>query len=330
MALRGGIDLGGTKILSVVVDDDHTILGRDRRLTPASKGPAAVAEHMAASLLAAAQSAGIRPDLLSGVGVGSPGVVDAPAGTVANADNFVGWREPFPIAERLGGALGAPVYLSNDVDVAVEGEARLGAGRDLASFLGIWWGTGVGGGLILQRERWTGRGSAGEFGHMVVRRNGARCPCGRRGCIEAYAGRGAMEARARKLVKKGEDTDLFKIMKKRDVDRLSSGVWSRALGKGDPLAVKLIDRAVAALGAGAASVMNLLDLEGIVIGGGLGTRLGDPYAGRIAAAMKPHLFNTARHPIVRVSELGDDAGAVGATLIAEPRSDATNRIAVAR
>jgi len=315
MALKGGIDLGGTKILSVVVDDDGQILGRDRRLTPATDGPATVADEMAASLLAAAEQGQLDAAAIDAVGVGAPGVVNASAGTVANADNFTDWHKPFALADRLTDKLAAPVYLGNDVDVAVVGEAQLGAGRDLTSFLGIWWGTGVGGGLILDGKHWSGCGAAGEFGHMVVRRNGARCPCGRLGCIEAYAGRGAMEARARKLVKRGHKTDLFKIMKKRDVHRLSSGVWSRALRRGDPMAVKLIDRAVEAIGAGAASAINLLDLEGIVIGGGLGTRLGEPYAERIQAAMTPHLFNTAREPVVRVSELLDDAGAVGATLI---------------
>ena len=135
--------------------------------------------------------------------------------------------------------------------------------------LGVFWGTGVGGGLILDGKPWLGRGGAGEIGHMVVRRGGAHCPCGRRGCMEAYAGRSAMEAKARREVKKGTATDLFKLMKERGRTRLTSSVWANAIAHEDPLAIELIDRAVKALGAGIASAVNLLDVEAVIIGGGL-------------------------------------------------------------
>ena len=137
----------------------------------------------------------------------------------------------------------------------------------------------------------------------------------------AHAGspaNGAMEAHARRLVARGEKTDLFEIMKKEGRTRLSSGVWERALEKDDKLAVALIDRAIAALGAGVASAINLLDVEAVVIGGGLGTRLGQPYADRVAQAMRPHLFVPERAPAVHTAALGDLGGALGAALIAEP------------
>jgi glucokinase len=150
---------------------------------------------------------------------------------------------------------------------------------------------------------------------MVVEMNGARCTCGRRGCMEAYAGRGAMEEHVRRLVEKGRKTDLFKLMKERERTRLTSGVWARALDHGDKLAQQVIDRAVEALGAGVASAINLLDLEGVIVGGGLGVRLGHPYAKRIAEAMQPHLFIDSRPPHVHVAALGDLGGAVGASLL---------------
>ena len=127
--------------------------------------------------------------------------------------------------------------LGNDVQVATDAEFQLGAARDFDSVLGVFWGTGVGGGLVLDGKPWVGRGSAGEIGHVVVRRDGARCPCGRRGCMEAYAGRAAMEARARRLQPEGEHTALFDIMRKRGRERLTSGVWARALRAEDPMAV---------------------------------------------------------------------------------------------
>ena len=126
-----------------------------------------------------------------------------------------------------------------------------------------------------------------------------------------------MEARARRLHHDGEHTALFEIMEKRGRDRLTSGVWARALRAEDAMAVKLMARAVAALGAGVASAQNLLDVEAVIIGGGLGIRLGDPYVARIAAAMQPHLFLDGRPPTVRLAALGDLGGAVGAALLVD-------------
>jgi glucokinase len=181
--------------------------------------------------------------------------------------------------------------------------------------LGVFWGTGVGGGIVLDGKPWLGQGGAGEIGHVVVKIDGAQCPCGRRGCMEAYAGRNAMERRARELHAKGEDTELFKLARKRGRERLTSGIWAAALERKDPLATKLIARAVEALGAGVASVDNVLDVEVIILGGGLGVRLGQPYAERIADAMLPHLFNDHRPPPVLVAALGDLGGAIGASLL---------------
>jgi glucokinase len=315
---RAGVDLGGTKIQAVIVDSDHEVLGQARRPTPVDGGPPAVADEITAVVREASEAAGLEPGSLGAIGVGSPGAVDARAGTVAHARNLPGWEGVFPLGPTLAKALGPPVFLGNDVNVAVEAEFRLGAARPYSSIIGVWWGTGVGGALILDGKPWLGRGAAGEIGHTVVKLNGARCPCGRRGCLEAYAGRAAMEAHARRLVAGGEKTDLFMIMEKAGRTRLSSGVWESALEKGDKLAVALIGRAIAALGAGIASAINLLDLEAVVIGGGLGTRFGQPGADRVAQAMSPHLFVPERAPAVHAAALGDLGGALGAALIAEP------------
>lgn len=186
------------------------------------------------------------------------------------------------------------MFVGNDVQVATEAEFRLGAGRPYRSLLGVSWGTGVGGGIILNGKPWLGRGGAGEIGHMVVEMDGARCPCGRKGCMEAYAGRAAMEGRARRRVEKGRRTDLFKLMEERGRTRLTSSIWAHALERGDKLAIQLIDEAIEALGAGIASAVNLIDIEAVIIGGGLGVRFGEPYVERIAKAMQPHLFHDER------------------------------------
>jgi glucokinase len=315
MSTHGGIDLGGTKIQTVIVDDDHEVLGSARRPTPTSGGPPDVAAEIEAALREAAEQAGVEPSSLAGVGVGSPGTIDG--GNVTSARNLPDWEGSFPLASTLSEALGTTVRLGNDVQVATDAEFALGAGRPYDSLLGVFWGTGVGGGIVLDGKPWVGRGAAGEIGHIVVELDGARCTCGRRGCMEAYAGRSAMEAHAAKLVEKGEKTDLFKLMKERKRTRLTSGIWSRALEHDDKLAKSMIERALRALGAGVASACNVLDVECVIVGGGLGVRLGEPYAKRIADEMLPHLFADFRPPDVHVAALGDLGGAIGAALLVE-------------
>ena len=314
--LRGGIDLGGTKIEAIVVDGADEVLGQARQPTPTDGGPADVAAQMAEALKGAAEQAGVKSSALAGVGVGSPGDVDEQTGVVANARNLPGWQGPYELAQELSTKLGTKVFVGNDVQVATQAEFELGAGKPYDSVLGVFWGTGVGGGLMLDGKPWLGRGGAGEIGHMVVKRDGAHCPCGRRGCMEAYAGRAAMEAKARREHEDGAKTELFKIMKHRGRTRLTSAVWAHALEQEDPLATELIDRAVEALGAGVASAVNLLDVEAVIIGGGLGVRFGQPMAERISTEMHPHLFNDSRPPAVRVAGLGDLGGAIGAALLA--------------
>jgi glucokinase len=315
-AQRGGIDLGGTKIEAIVVDDRDNVAGAARRPTPTEGAPSDVAAAMIDAMKEAARAAGLEPSELEAVGVGSPGVVDEQTGTVSSARNLPGWDGTFELGAKLGAGLGTQVFVGNDVQVATEAEFHLGAGRPYESLLGVFWGTGVGGGLILDGKPWLGRGGAGEIGHMVVRIGGAHCPCGRRGCMEAYAGRAAMEARARRRVEKGRRTDLFHLMEERGRTRLTSSIWGHALERGDKLATQIIDEAVAALGAGIASAVNLLDVEAVIIGGGLGVRFGAPFAERIAAAMQPHLFHDDHPPDVKVASLGDLGGAIGAASLA--------------
>jgi glucokinase len=316
MSYRGGIDLGGTKIQAVVVDEASAVAGQARHPTPTSGGPAGVAAQIAIALAEAAAAAGVETSALEGIGLGSPGKVDDEAGTVSGAMNLPGWAGSFDLREFLQDACGAPVSLGNDVQVATDAEFALGAARAYSSVLGVFWGTGVGGGIVLDGKPWIGRDAAGEIGHVVVKMDGAVCPCGRKGCMEAYAGRLAMELRARRDVEGGEKTMLFKIMEERGRTRLTSGVWSRALDRGDPMAHRLLERAIRALGAGIASSVNLLDVEAVIIGGGLGLRLGQPYVDRIREAMMPHLFADDRPPAVELAALGDLGGAIGASLLA--------------
>jgi glucokinase len=314
--LRGGIDLGGTKIQALVVDEHHAVLGRARLQTPREGGPPAVADAVAAAMTAALDQAGAAPAELAGVGVGTPGAVDEAAGTVANARNLPDWVDPYPLAAELSRRLGATsVALGNDVDVAIRGEHRLGAGRGHENLLGVWWGTGVGGGLVLDDAMWAGRGFAGEFGHLVIRRGGALCGCGNRGCVEAYAGRKSMEGWVRRREARGERTSLLRLMDKHDKDRLTSGIWWRAVRDEDPLALRAVERALRALGAGIASAVNLLDLPLVVVGGGMGDRFFATHGAQLAQYTIENLFRAGAPPEIVPGALGDDAGALGAALL---------------
>ncbi len=314
-ALRGGIDLGGTKIEAIVVDEDNAVLGSSRQPTPTGGTPEDVAEHMAAAMTEAAQAAATRTSDLLGVGVGSPGSVDSGKGTVTSARNLPGWDGSYPLGADLGKRLGTRVVLGNDVQVATWAEFQLGAGRGHDALLGVFWGTGVGGGVVLNGEPWRGRGGAGEIGHMVVKAGGRRCPCGNHGCVEAYAGRAAMEAHARDKIERGHHSDLLEIMADKGHNRFTSSVWAHAVKHQDKLATELIDKAVDALGAGIASAVNLLDVRTVIIGGGLGVRFGDHYVGRIRQATMSHLFPGHQPPEICLVGLGDLGGAIGAALL---------------
>jgi glucokinase len=316
MALRGGIDLGGTKIQAVVIDDAGEVKGEARLPTPTTGGPQAVSDAVGDAVEEAAGAAGVKAKELAAAGIGSPGVIDVEANSVTSARNLPDWEGTFPLGADVSERLGIPVRLGNDVDVATMAEFELGAGRPYDSLLGVFWGTGVGGGLVLDGKLWSGRGAAAEIGHMVVQQHGgAQCPCGRYGCMEAYAGRGSLEAIARRRAGNGEPTVLFDIMEERGRTRLTSGVWNRALKQDDKLAHELIDSAVEALGTAVGSAVNLIDPEAVIFGGGMGLRFGESHGDRIRKEMHKHLFVDDRPPDFKVAELGDLGGAIGASLL---------------
>lgn len=315
--LTGGIDLGGTKIAAAIVGPAHHVIAYAKRPTPNRGGPNDVVREVVAVMEEAAEKAGVKTSQLRGIGMGAPGSVDSATGSLAGAGNLPDWKDSYPLGSTLSDALGTPVAVANDVQVATHAEYELGAGADYESLLGVFWGTGVGGGIILNGEQWKGRGRAGEIGHTLVRRGGARALNGLSGTLEAYAGRKAMEDKARREVKKGRKTDLFKLMKKHNKTSLTSAVWAKALHHEDELATDLLNRAVVALSAGIASAVNLLDVEAVVIGGGLGVRFADTLVPEIIDGMGQYLLDPDTPPAVSVAALGDEGGVIGASLLVQ-------------
>jgi glucokinase len=320
-----GIDLGGTKVQGVIVDEAGTLLGSAVASTPGDGGPASVVDQVAAVVRAAAANAGIGVDDLDGVGMGSAGTVSPAAGVVLEAGNLSGFDRPVPLARLVAGALALDppmVRLENDVNVATLAEYRTGAGRGLDSLLAVFAGTGVGGAVVLGGRLHRGaRGAAGELGHAVVVMGGERCPCGRRGCTEAYAGRTPMERAVRTAVEAGRATELPAIQARLGRARLTTDVLAEGLAAGDALAAELVELAARALGTAIASACNLLDVQGVLLGGGLTDGLGDPFVRLVERAVTPQLLANEPPLEIRRSALGDMAGAIGAALLVhEPPS----------
>jgi glucokinase len=314
-SLIGGIDLGGTKIAAAILGPAHNVVAYAKRPTPYKGGPEDVVREVVATMQEAAADAGVETSQLRGIGMGAPGSVDTDTGDLSGAGNLPNWKESYPLGRELAEALGTTVKVGNDVQVATSAEYELGAGVDHTSLLGVFWGTGVGGGIVLDGKQWKGRGRAGEIGHTLVRRGGARALNGLHGTVEAYAGRKSMEDKARREVKKGRETSLFKLMKKHDKKSLTSAIWAKALEEEDELATDLLNRAVVALSAGIASAVNLLDVEAVVIGGGLGVRFADTLVPEIIDGMAAYLLEPDNPPVTSVAALGDEGGVIGASLL---------------
>lgn len=311
-----GMDLGGTKILAAVVDHEGHILAEAKSATKAEKGPDYVIKRMAQTARNAAQKAGIDWSAIGGVGIGAPGPIDPEKGMVYTPPNLPGWDE-IALGPRLSETLDVPVCLENDVNLGTLGEYALGAGQGTRDMVGIFVGTGVGGGLILDGQLRSGfRHAAGELGHMIVLADGPVCGCGNRGCLESVASRTAIERDIQLGIAAGRKSMIPKLV--REKGRLTSGVLARALRKGDPLTVEVMGRAQWYLGLLTASIVNLIDPEMIVFGGGVVEALGKKFVAPIRVTARQYYIQQAGAERVRIvaAKLGDHAGVLGAAVLA--------------
>ncbi len=308
-----GIDLGGTKILAVLANNGE-VLDKHKLPTPSREGPEAILDAM---IVAARE---VDPDgIASGIGVGVPGPVVPGSGVLPLACNLFGWTSPVDVAGELSARFDQrPVFVDNDCNVATLAEHQLGAGRGVDNLVGVFMGTGVGAGLILDgRLRRGPRGIAGEIGHTFVdflaKENRVKADNEYLGELEDYAGRSALERRARTLHAQGESSVLITLAGE---GPMKSKLWKRALDEGDQLAFRLIDQATEALSAALASVINLIDIEMVVLGGGMAERLGSTFRNDVAARLGTRVFAGSVAPI-RDASTGDSSGALGASLLVE-------------
>jgi glucokinase len=314
-----GIDLGGTKILAGVVNAEGKILGSAKRATKAEGGAEAVIERVARTAREAAKAAGLALDAVAGVGMGAPGPLDPDQGVVLHTPNMPGW-ENVPLARLVSEQLGVPAFIGNDVDLGTLGEFALGAGRGAQHVVGIFVGTGIGGGLILNGELWQGwRRAAAEIGHTIVLADGPYCGCGNRGCLEAVASRTAIERDIWAGVKAGRESLIPELLKGEERGRLTSGALAEAWRRGDTLVADVLGRVQFYLGLGIASAVNLVDPERVILGGGVVEAFGEDFLPPIRRVAYQNFINKRDATSVKIvaARLGDQAGLLGAAVYAQ-------------
>jgi glucokinase len=310
-----GIDLGGTKVMAAVFDAAGHIVSRARAKTQAWRDDEMVFQTVARTAEQAVERAGITNQALGAVGIGAPGPLDPDTGVIIESANMK--LRNFPLGPRLAEAFGCRAIVDNDVNAGTYGEYRAGAARGARHVLGVFVGTGIGGGVVADGALYHGFSkNAGEIGHLIIDAGGPRCGCGNRGCMEALASRTAMTRDLRKAIKRGEKTTL-KDKLKQETDLVSGGDLGKAYRVGDKLVVKIMNRAARMIGVGIGSLVNVLSPEIVVLGGGVVEAMGDDFVERIDLAVRDVAFNfmTKELQIVRAT-LGDDAGVIGAAMLA--------------
>ena len=282
----GGIDLGGTRVRLAVASADGAITGSLRASTPSLGGPDGFIRWAVAGFEALA-----RGEQLRLVGIGAPGPCDPVSGHLINPPNLAGWRRNLPLAPMLSAALGVPVTLENDANVAGLGEYMRGAGRGARSLVYVTWSTGIGAGLILDGRLYSGaHGTAGEIGHMILDPQGPLCACGMHGCTEAYA----------------SGTTIARL-----TGRSAADVFAAAAG-GDTAMLAVVEAAAAKVGLALLNLTNLIDPDVIVVGGGITNSWKLVSKGLREPIRNSPFVTPNRRPKVRRAALGRDVGLVGA------------------
>jgi glucokinase len=314
-----GVDFGGTKIYAGVFRPDLELVGTAKISTKAQRGAETVIERLARCVRDAVDECDLAMDQIRAVGLGAPGAVDPDKGIVIFAPNL-GW-ENLPLQKQMEKELGVPVFIENDANMQMIGIYEFELGAKPRNVVGIFIGTGIGGGLVLDGKAYTGfNRAAGEIGHMVIDVDGPKCGCGNKGCFEALASRTAIFRRIQEAVEGGEKTVLTELLGK-DLQDMRSGHLRKAIRKGDKLVLKIVKRAAEYIGLAVGNVMNLLNPEIIVLGGGIIEALEDTVMPTIIeTAKKRSLAGTAKGIEIMATRLGDNAGIIGGAVVARQRS----------
>lgn len=310
-----GVDLGGTNIQIGIVSPELKLLGVAKRKTKADEGEKAILERVVNGIEEACAATKIGVQDLGGAGIGAPGAVDPEKGVVIEAVNLR-WDE-MPLAEKLQEKLRIPVYLDNDVNAAVYGENRLGAGKGSRNLLGVWVGTGIGGALIIDGKLHYGdHMTAGEIGHTILF---PHHPLGNR-TLEHNCSRTAVVDRIVKLIRSNRKSKITDEVGT-EFDKIKSRTVAKAYHAGDALTIEVVDHAAELLGIAISNYVTVLSLSRVVLGGGLTEAIGKPFVEKVEKAARKHAFpDVCRKVDVVASELEDNAGVYGAAMLAMERA----------
>jgi glucokinase len=310
------VDIGGTKVAGGVVDEDGRILAQHRLKTPARD-----AEATTDAIVSVVETLTSRHDGVEAIGLGIAGFVDASRSVVYFAPNLLGWRDG-PLRDEVEKRVGLPVVVENDANAAAWGEARFGAGREERYIACVTLGTGVGGGIVVDRELFRGGfGVGAEIGHIQMVEGGRPCGCGQRGCWEQYASGGALVRYAReRAAEERENAEILLSLGDGTPEGITGRHVTRAAHQGDSVALAAFAELGHWVGQGLADLAAVLDPECFVLGGGV-SEAGDVLLKPTAAAFEQLLTGRGRRPLAEVAlaQLGNDAGLVGAADLARHR-----------
>ncbi|MFA5832474.1 MAG: ROK family protein [Bacteroidota bacterium] len=304
-----GVDLGGTTVKTGLIDSDGKILAQSKLPTLAEENPQAVIGQIVKTIQEVLPHA--KGKTVAGIGIGAPGLIQNPGGIVKSPPNMHNW-DVVPLAEEISKVFNMRVEVDNDANVAAVAEARFGAGKEYPNFLFIIWGTGVGGGIIMNNQIYRGiSGGAGEVGHISINYDGLMCNCGTKGCVEAYVGQKYLSKRTIEKLKSNPSSKILELVGG-DVEKISPMYISKAAEAGDALANEILVEAGTLLGVMIGGVMNTLDFRVTVIGGGV-SAVGDFVYSAIHQSVLKNVQKPLRDGIKIVrAQLGNDAGIFGA------------------
>ena len=308
-----GIDLGGTKIAGAVVDPAGRIRHRVFKLTAAKDGPKAVLDRIVDVARESVRDAGLELEDMLAVGIGSPGPLDPDAGVVVHSPNLPGW-DRVRVKDHVQDALGRPVFMDNDCNVATLAEHVLGAGSGVSDLIGLFLGTGIGGGVIIANRVHRGFSKqGGELGHVVVDVNGPKCGCGQRGCVEALASRQVICREIVEAVRKGRKS----VITETDPAKLRTTLLAQALAENDPLVREVMTKAMEYLGVAVASIAHVVSPEMVILGGGILEALNDEMLAAVESSARKRALPLVMDGVKFVrAQLGEDAGVLGAAVLA--------------
>lgn len=306
-----GFDLGGTKMMAVVYDDKLNILGKKRRKTRDKSKDGVPMERLAETIRMALEDAKVDADAISGIGAGCPGPLDLRKGVILQAPNL-GWND-VPLKEFLSKEFSCAAEICNDVDAGVYGEYVKGAGRDARCVLGVFPGTGIGGGCVYEGKIFRGsRASCMEVGFLQMATEGPAAGVGPVGTLEGLASRLSISAEAAKAVYRGQAPNLAESVGT-DLASIKSGTLCKAIEDGDRVIEKIVRRAAEQVGRGIGSLVNVLAPDVVVIGGGLAEAMPDIFLKEARkGAERNALPSLADVYTIRIAELGDYSSAIGA------------------